>query len=119
MCSATAAAEDYLYVQDCIDAMHAGHRQRTPRGSTSITSERTNTARSRETGRVGFPADRRGAEFSYSGGERGWIGDSPFIWLKCDRIRALGWKPKLTIRTAVERTVDYLQAHSELLEVQS
>ncbi|MGH9630044.1 MAG: NAD-dependent epimerase/dehydratase family protein [Bryobacteraceae bacterium] len=51
---------------------------------------------------------------SYAGGERGWIGDSPFIFLDCSRIRALGWKPALTIRDAVVRTVNYLR-HSEWL----
>jgi len=36
-------------------------------------------------------------KLSYTGGERGWIGDSPFIFLDCHKIRALGWKPKLSI----------------------
>ena len=35
---------------------------------------------------------------SYTGGERGWIGDNPFIFLDCTKIRSLGWKPKLTIK---------------------
>ena len=48
---------------------------------------------------------------SYTGGERGWIGDSPFIFLDTAKIRALGWRPRLTIREAVVRTVDYLQAN--------
>ncbi len=59
--------------------------------------------------------DLRGArltpERSYTGGERGWIGDNPFIFLDCKRIRALGWAPKLTIREGVLRTLDYLQAN--------
>ena len=45
----------------------------------------------------------------YSGGERGWVGDSPFILLDCARIRALGWRPTLGIRQAVVRTLDYLR----------
>lgn len=44
----------------------------------------------------------------YSGGERGWIGDSPFIFLDCSRIRALGWQPRLSIRDGVVSTIDYL-----------
>jgi UDP-glucose 4-epimerase len=44
----------------------------------------------------------------YSGGQRGWIGDNPFIFLDCTRIRSLGWKPRLTIRDAISRTLDYL-----------
>ena len=39
----------------------------------------------------------------HTGGERGWIGDSPLILLDCSRLRALGWTPRLTIAEAVER----------------
>jgi UDP-glucose 4-epimerase len=52
---------------------------------------------------------------SYTGGDRGWIGDNPFIFLDCSRIRALGWRPTLTIQQAVVRTVEYLQANQEIL----
>jgi UDP-glucose 4-epimerase len=45
----------------------------------------------------------------YSGGDRGWIGDNPFIFLETKRIQALGWKPKHTIREGVLKTVDFLQ----------
>jgi UDP-glucose 4-epimerase len=49
--------------------------------------------------------------FTYGGSDRGWIGDIPFIFLDTRRIRALGWRPKLSIREAVERTVDWLKAN--------
>jgi UDP-glucose 4-epimerase len=52
----------------------------------------------------------------YTGGERGWIGDSPFIFLDCTRIRALGWQPRVSIQDAVVRTLAYLQANDWLLE---
>lgn len=47
-------------------------------------------------------------EFQFSGGDRGWIGDNPFIFLDTRKIRRLGWVPTHTIRAAVERTVDDL-----------
>ena len=53
---------------------------------------------------------------NYSGGERGWIGDNPFIFLDTARIRSLGWKPKWTIRESVLRTLQYLQANPWVLE---
>jgi UDP-glucose 4-epimerase len=49
--------------------------------------------------------------FTYSGGDRGWIGDNPFIFLDTRRIRDLGWRPKLGIRESVELTVDWLKAN--------
>jgi UDP-glucose 4-epimerase len=65
---------------------------------------------------VGFICAALGLKprLEYSGGNRGWIGDNPFIFLDTARIRALGWKPKLTIREGVLRTVDYLQSHPSL-----
>ena len=54
---------------------------------------------------------------TYAGGERGWIGDSPFIFLDCCRIRELGWKPSLTIREGILRTLSFLDRNRELLEV--
>ncbi len=48
---------------------------------------------------------------SFSGGSRGWIGDNPFIFLDCSKIRALGWKPKLSIKDAVVKTVRFLKAN--------
>ena len=52
----------------------------------------------------------------YSGGERGWVGDSPFIFLDCSRIRALGWRPKLSIREGVIRTLQYLEQNPWVLD---
>lgn len=45
----------------------------------------------------------------YTGGERGWIGDNPFIFLDCDKIRQYGWQPQLSIRQAILKTIDYLR----------
>jgi UDP-glucose 4-epimerase len=56
---------------------------------------------------------------TYSGGDRGWIGDNPFIFLECSKMRSLGWRPKLTIREAVLRTVDYLRSNPWVLEARS
>jgi UDP-glucose 4-epimerase len=47
----------------------------------------------------------------FSGGERGWIGDNPFIFLDTNKVRKTGWRSGLTIRQAVERTVDWLAAN--------
>lgn len=53
---------------------------------------------------------------SYSGGERGWIGDNPFIFLDTQRIRSLGWQPKLSIRDGVQQTIKYLEENPWVLE---
>ena len=100
--------KSYLYVQDCVDAMLlavAGARARL-----SIFNLGTDEYCSVNDS-IGWISERLGCSprLQYAGGERGWVGDSPFIFLDCSRIRALGWRPKLSIREAVGRTVDYLQ----------
>jgi UDP-glucose 4-epimerase len=55
----------------------------------------------------------------YTGGERGWIGDNPFIFLDCARVRNLGWKPKLNIREGVMQTIKYLTENNWVLENRS
>jgi UDP-glucose 4-epimerase len=56
-------------------------------------------------------------KINYSGGNRGWVGDNPFIFLDCTKIRNLGWKPKYTIRESIEETVEYLNENKWLLGV--
>ncbi len=59
---------------------------------------------------VGWICARLGVEpeRTYGGGDRGWVGDNPFIFLETAKIRATGWQPRWSIREAVERTVDFL-----------
>jgi UDP-glucose 4-epimerase len=54
-------------------------------------------------------------ELAYTGGDRGWVGDNPFIYLDTARMRATGWEPAHPIREAVESTVDYLLANRWIL----
>ena len=55
-------------------------------------------------------------EFTYEGGERGWIGDNPFIYLDTKKVRSLGWAPKATIEEGVVKTVEYLMANRWVFE---
>jgi UDP-glucose 4-epimerase len=55
----------------------------------------------------------------YSGGERGWIGDSPFIFLDTTKLKSFGWKQTLSIRDAVIRTLDYLRENNWVLKNRS
>jgi UDP-glucose 4-epimerase len=55
-------------------------------------------------------------DISYTGGDRGWVGDNPFIYLDIARVRRTGWEPTYTIREAVESTVDYLTENQWILE---
>ena len=68
---------------------------------------------------AGWICDRLGLAptIEYTGGDRGWIGDNPFIWLDTQKIRGTGWKPKFAIREAVDRTVDYVTGNPWILDI--
>ena len=100
--------KSYLYVRDCVEAMLLAVEGVSAR--LSIFNLGTDEYCSVNDS-IGWIAGRLGCtpRLRYAGGERGWVGDSPFIFLDCSRIRALGWRPKLSIREAVMRTVDHLR----------
>jgi UDP-glucose 4-epimerase len=110
--------KSYLYVQDCIDAMLIAIE----RAPSKISIFNLGTDEHCEVNdSVGWITEALGVspQRSYSGGDRGWVGDSPFIFLDCRRIRELGWAPKLSIREGVKRTVRYLEENAWLLEARS
>jgi len=50
-------------------------------------------------------------QLRFAGGPRGWVGDSPFIFLDTAKLRALGWTPRLSIRDGIRSTLAWLQAN--------
>ena len=52
---------------------------------------------------------RLSPKLEYSGGERGWVGDNPFIFLDCSKLKGLGWKAKFSIEEAVIKTVQFIE----------
>jgi UDP-glucose 4-epimerase len=51
----------------------------------------------------------------YSGGDRGWVGDNPFIFLETKKVGATGWAPQLSIERAIIRTLQWLQRNQWVL----
>ena len=100
--------KSYLYVQDCIDAMMLSIDK--TNNSVNIFNLGTdgfcqvNDSISWICEELGINPIRE-----YSGGERGWIGDNPFIYLDTQKIQTLGWKPNKSIREGVIKTVQFLQ----------
>lgn len=58
----------------------------------------------------------KGVRYATTGGERGWLGDSPFVHLDTTKLKRLGWRPQVSIDQGIRNTVRYLQAHPQLLE---
>ena len=112
--------KSYLYVQDCVDAVLHVIRlnpAQPARNHTLIYNLGTpEYVQVDESIRIICRELGVSPELRYAGGERGWSGDNPFIFLDTRRIQATGWKPKLTIEQAVIRTLRWLQANPWVYE---
>ena len=107
--------KSYLYVQDCIDAILLALERAD--GRVNIFNLGTDEyCRVSDSIRWISEHLHLQPELKYSGGDRGWVGDNPFIFLDCARMRSLGWQPRLSIREGIIRTLEYLQANPSLLE---
>lgn len=108
--------KSYLYIQDCIDAMLFALEK---------SEESVNIFNLGVDGycelndSIDWICKELGVnpDLEYSGGERGWIGDNPFIFLETQRIQSLGWKPKVSIRDGVLKTVQYLKENEWVFEI--
>jgi len=107
--------KSYLYIQDCIDAMLFALEK---------SNESVNVLNLGVDGycevndSIGWICEELGVspKLEYTGGDRGWIGDNPFIFLDTSNIRDLGWKPKLSIQDGVLKTIQYLKTNEWVFE---
>jgi UDP-glucose 4-epimerase len=107
--------KSYLYIQDCIDAIMIAIERATDRVNIFNLGQDEYCEVNQS---IGWICQRLQLKphLAYTGGERGWIGDNPFIFLDCSRIRALGWTPKLSIKDGVINTLEYIVENEWLLE---
>jgi UDP-glucose 4-epimerase len=112
--------KSYLYVQDCIDAMLHVTRQATARDAKHHTQVynlgtpefvQVNDSIRHICAALGLQP-----KLEYTGGNRGWIGDNPFIFLDTKKIQSTGWKPKLTIEQGIIKTLRWLEANRWVYE---
>jgi UDP-glucose 4-epimerase len=104
--------KSYLYIQDCIDAVllatehHEGdagaHIYNLGVDETILVEDSTSMLCRH------LALEPR---IELTGGRQGWVGDSPLIRLDTGRIRALGWRPRLTIAQAIARTLEWFDAN--------
>lgn len=102
--------KSYLYIQDCLDAIQLAVENATDKvnifnlgvdGYCEVNDS------------IGWISQTLGVQprLEYTGGDRGWVGDNPFIFLDTNKIRALGWEPKHTISQGVVKTIEFLKAN--------
>lgn len=107
--------KSYLYIQDCIDAILIAVEKAQDKVNIFNLGTNEYCQVNDSIGWIG-EALNLNPKKEYTGGERGWIGDNPFIFLETQKIRSLGWTPKLTIREGIIKTVEFLQQNQWVLE---
>jgi UDP-glucose 4-epimerase len=102
--------KSYLYVHDCIDAIFVaieGSKDKVNIFNLGADDYcEVNDS-------IGWICNELGVQptLEYTGGDRGWIGDNPFIFLDTKKIKSLGWRPKYGIKDGIVKTVEYLRAN--------
>jgi len=112
--------KSYLYIGDCLEAMlhvingatakQAKHHVATYNLGTDEYVEVNNS--------VKYICRALGLRprLEYTGGNKGWVGDNPFIFLDTKKIRATSWQTTLTIEQSILRTLQWLQKNQWVLQ---
>ena len=112
--------KSYLYVRDCVEAIlrvtRAGTARGAPHGTQVYNLGTTEFVRVSDSVRAICRALGLTPRLEYTGGDRGWIGDNPFILLDTAKIRATGWAPTLSIEEGILRTLRWLEANRWVYE---
>jgi UDP-glucose 4-epimerase len=114
--------KSYLHINDCIDALiQIALNMRTAK----------DTRRQFEIYHLGVPdycRVKQSAEwicselevtpaFEFAGGERGWVGDNPFVFLDVSKAINTGWTPKNSIEQSVRETARWLSNNSWIFDM--
>jgi UDP-glucose 4-epimerase len=100
--------KSYLYVGDCVQGILTGLASQSGPGCSIFNLGTDETVIVNDS--IAEIARHMGVkpELEYTGGRRGWPGDSPLILLDCARLRQLGWRPAVSIKEGIGRTLDWL-----------
>jgi UDP-glucose 4-epimerase len=107
--------KSYLHVQDCVSAMLHVTTRSLARGAphhTQVYNLGTpEFVQVNDSIRYICAALGVNPRLEYTGGDRGWIGDNPFIFLDTRKIQSTGWTPRLTIEQGIVKTLRWLEAN--------
>lgn len=107
--------KSYLYIQDCLDAIQVAVEKATDKVNILNLGVDGYCQVNDSIGWISQTLDVQ-PKREYTGGDRGWIGDNPFIFLDTKKIRSLGWAPKYSINEGVVKTVEFLRNNKWVME---
>lgn len=111
--------KSYLHVEDCVEAIRLVEQKRTATSAKhnvqiyNLGSDDFITVKQS----VSFICDSLNLtpKIQYGRGNKGWVGDNPFVFLDTSKIASEGWGAKHDIESAIRATVEWLDKNSPLV----
>jgi len=97
-------SKEYLYVKDCIDGIMIGYRGTSDPVNIFNLGVEEQTLVDRVADIVIEEMGLVEVKRRYTGGDRGWIGDNPVVNLSLQKLRGMGWRPRISAEEAIRIT---------------
>ena len=96
--------KDYLSVTDCIDGIMLGYQKSSDPVNIFNLGLQEQTSVNQLADIVIEVMRLSGVRKKYTGGSHGWVGDNPVVYLSTEKIRRLGWRPRVSPAGAIRMT---------------
>jgi len=100
-------SKEYLYVGDCVEGMLTGYRRTGEDVNIFNLGHVKQTTVDEIASIVVREMKLNTVKRSYTGGNKGWIGDNPVVNLDISKMKSLGWAPKVSPEEAVATTAKW------------
>ncbi|MGO9645544.1 MAG: NAD-dependent epimerase/dehydratase family protein [Candidatus Bathyarchaeia archaeon] len=99
--------KNYFLVEECIEGMTYAYHHSSHTGAEIFNLGSDTTTRVSQIVKIILEETGKNPRIRYKGGERGWPGDQPRVYMSVEKMKELGWSAKLSsdeaVRIAVRR----------------
>jgi UDP-glucose 4-epimerase len=103
--------KSYLYIGDCIDGFFLGFEKSDKKVNLFNIGHTEYVGVKKVADIITSEMGLKNVKYDFTGGSRGWVGDSPFVHLDVSKLKSLGWAPKVSIEEGIRKTVRWLLAN--------
>lgn len=100
-------SKDYLSAKDCVDGIMLGYQKSNDRVNIFNLGLQEQTTVDQIADVVIEEMGLVKVLKKHTGGQRGWVGDNPVVYLSTKRIRQLGWRPTTSPMEAIRQTTKW------------
>lgn len=99
--------KSYLYVSDCVNGLIDIYKHDNNKSVEAYNIGNTTTIKVKDLAKLVCEEIGVKPHFTFAGGDRGWIGDTPYCILSIKKALDTGWKPEYNCEEAIKKTVQY------------